>query len=337
MMCAYFIYTGLALPEIATAVTTCFFVSLGSLGESIQKLTLRIAGALVGGVAAGLCIAFVRPSMTDIGQLVLLVGVATGICAWVSASSVRLSYAGLHDGVCVLARLSAELRAALALQGSVLPRRRDSPRKRACHRRSSAPCGRRAQRTARRAAWTARSTSSQGSSAPGRRRSVPGSRCSSRSTRRASSMPLRSSSCGMIPKEPSAEAETGNVGARARESRRAHLRRGRVAGSPAIADRLRSENERAGRLASCSGAPDETVRPRRYRAAPRGGRQWKAHRLPIAPPSKPTRCCCPSSRRSMASRRRLSFAAPWQAVLGTLIVAQPACATRELERAPATS
>ena len=38
----------------------------------------------------------------------------------------------------------------------------------------------------------------------------------------------------------------------------------------------------------------------------------------------------------MASRPRLSFAVPWRAVLGTLIVAQPACATRELERAPAT-
>jgi multidrug resistance protein MdtO len=94
VMSAYLIYTGFAYPGISTAVTTCFFVSLGSLGESIQKLTLRIAGALIGGVAAGLCIAFVRPSMTDIGQLSLLIAAAAGVCAWIAASSVRLSYMG---------------------------------------------------------------------------------------------------------------------------------------------------------------------------------------------------------------------------------------------------
>jgi multidrug resistance protein MdtO len=96
VMLAYFLYTGLDAPGIDTALTTCYFVALGSLGESLQKLTLRIAGALVGGLAAGLCIAFVRPAMTDIGQLALLVGVATALCAWVTASSVRLSYMGLQ-------------------------------------------------------------------------------------------------------------------------------------------------------------------------------------------------------------------------------------------------
>jgi multidrug resistance protein MdtO len=96
IMSAYLIYTGFGYPEIATAVTTCFFVSLGSLGESVQKLTLRIAGALVGGVAAGLCIAFVRPSMQDVGQLSLLIGAGAGVCAWVATSSVRLSYMGLQ-------------------------------------------------------------------------------------------------------------------------------------------------------------------------------------------------------------------------------------------------
>jgi multidrug resistance protein MdtO len=96
VMLAYFLYTGLDAPGISTVLTTCYFVALGSLGESIQKLTLRISGALLGGLAAGLCIAFVRPSMTDIGQLALLIGVATGLCAWVAASSVRLSYMGLQ-------------------------------------------------------------------------------------------------------------------------------------------------------------------------------------------------------------------------------------------------
>src|SRR5262249_12071399 len=96
VMCAYLIYTGFDYPGISTAVSTCFFVSLGTLGESIQKLTLRISGALIGGVAAGVAIAFLRPSMTDIGQLTLLIGAGALACAWVAASSVRLSYMGLQ-------------------------------------------------------------------------------------------------------------------------------------------------------------------------------------------------------------------------------------------------
>jgi multidrug resistance protein MdtO len=96
VMSAYLIYTGFGYFDISTAVTTCFFVSLGSLGESVQKLTLRITGAVVGGFAAGLCIAFVRPSMEDIGQLSLLIGLASGVCAWIAASSVRLSYMALQ-------------------------------------------------------------------------------------------------------------------------------------------------------------------------------------------------------------------------------------------------
>jgi multidrug resistance protein MdtO len=96
VMTAYMIYTGIADPGISTAVTTCFFVSLGSLGESRHKAILRISGALVGGLVAGLCIAFLRPSMMDIGQLSLLIAAATGVCAWIAASSVRLSYFGLQ-------------------------------------------------------------------------------------------------------------------------------------------------------------------------------------------------------------------------------------------------
>ena len=91
-MSAYLIYTGFGYQGISTALSTCFFVSLGSLGESVRKLTMRITGALLGGVIAGLCIVFIRPAMTDIGQLSLLVGAVTGVCAWICASP-RLGYA----------------------------------------------------------------------------------------------------------------------------------------------------------------------------------------------------------------------------------------------------
>jgi len=77
VMASYFIYTMLDWPGIRTAVVTCFFVALGSLGETMHKLTLRIGGALIGGAAALLSIVYVLPQMTDIGQLALLIAAMT--------------------------------------------------------------------------------------------------------------------------------------------------------------------------------------------------------------------------------------------------------------------
>ncbi len=96
VMASYFIYTMLDWPGIRTAVTTCFFVALGSLGESMHKLTLRIGGALIGGAAATLSIVYVLPQMTDIGQLALLIAAMSAVSAWVATSSELLSYLGLQ-------------------------------------------------------------------------------------------------------------------------------------------------------------------------------------------------------------------------------------------------
>jgi multidrug resistance protein MdtO len=96
VMAAYIIYTALDWPGIRTAVTTCFFVALGSLGETMHKLTLRLCGALLGGLTAGLCIVYLLPQMTDIGQLCLLIAAASAISAWFATSSERLSYLGLQ-------------------------------------------------------------------------------------------------------------------------------------------------------------------------------------------------------------------------------------------------
>src|SRR6266567_9640876 len=98
VMASYFIYTMLDWPGIRTAVSTCFFVALGSLGESMHKLTLRIGGALIGGAAAILSIVYVLPQMTDIGQLALLIAAMSAVSGWVATSSERLSYLGMQMG-----------------------------------------------------------------------------------------------------------------------------------------------------------------------------------------------------------------------------------------------
>jgi multidrug resistance protein MdtO len=98
VMASYFIYTMLNWPNIRTAVVTCFFVALGSLGETMHKLTLRIGGALIGGAAALLSIVYVLPQMTDIGQLALLIAAISAVSAWVTTSSERLSYLGVQMG-----------------------------------------------------------------------------------------------------------------------------------------------------------------------------------------------------------------------------------------------
>ena len=96
VMISYAIYTLLDWPGMRTAVVTCFFVALASLGETVHKLVLRLCGAVIGGLIAGLCIVFVLPHLTDIGQLCLLIAAVSGGSAWVATSSELLSYAGLQ-------------------------------------------------------------------------------------------------------------------------------------------------------------------------------------------------------------------------------------------------
>jgi multidrug resistance protein MdtO len=96
LMVSYAIYTLLNWPGMRTAIVTCFFVALSSLGETVHKLLLRLSGAVIGGLIAGLCIVFVLPHLTDIGQLCLLVFTVSVGAAWVSTSGELLAYAGMQ-------------------------------------------------------------------------------------------------------------------------------------------------------------------------------------------------------------------------------------------------
>jgi multidrug resistance protein MdtO len=96
IMIVYSVYTMLDWPGLRTSIVTCFFVALGSVGETVHKLLLRLSGAIIGGLIAGLSIVFLLPHFTDIGQLSALTAVVALFAGWVATSSERLSYAGLQ-------------------------------------------------------------------------------------------------------------------------------------------------------------------------------------------------------------------------------------------------
>src|ERR1700693_2163084 len=54
IMIVYSVYTMLDWPGLLTSIVPVFFVALGSGGETVHKLTLRISGAIIGGLIEGL-------------------------------------------------------------------------------------------------------------------------------------------------------------------------------------------------------------------------------------------------------------------------------------------
>jgi multidrug resistance protein MdtO len=91
---AYLLYSGLEWYSIHTATITCFFVAEDSVGASIHKLTLRLAGAIIGAALGMLAIVLVLPALESVGGLVVLVAAVTLLAAWVGTASERIAYAG---------------------------------------------------------------------------------------------------------------------------------------------------------------------------------------------------------------------------------------------------
>ena len=93
-MFCYVTYLLLDWPGIHTSFITCYIVSLGTTAETIEKLALRIVGALIGAASGLAAIAFLLPHLTSIGSLLIVVFVAGLASAWVAAGSPRISYVG---------------------------------------------------------------------------------------------------------------------------------------------------------------------------------------------------------------------------------------------------
>jgi multidrug resistance protein MdtO len=95
-MFCYFLYSLLDWPGIHTAFLTCYIVGLGTTAETVEKLTLRILGCLVGAAAGYGVMIFLIPYLTSITALMVVVFAGTLAAGYVSAGSPRISYAGFQ-------------------------------------------------------------------------------------------------------------------------------------------------------------------------------------------------------------------------------------------------
>jgi multidrug resistance protein MdtO len=95
-MFCYILYSLLDWSGIHTAFITCYIVSLGTTAETVEKLTLRISGCLIGAAAGYGAIIFLVPYLTSITALMILVFVGALAAGYVAAGSERISYAGFQ-------------------------------------------------------------------------------------------------------------------------------------------------------------------------------------------------------------------------------------------------
>lgn len=92
----YLIYSAMDWQGIHTAMITCYVAALGSTGETVHKLALRIAGCLLGAALGFLTILYVMPHMVSIGSLAVVIFLVSLLGAWVFSGPERISYAGIQ-------------------------------------------------------------------------------------------------------------------------------------------------------------------------------------------------------------------------------------------------
>ncbi|MEX3981143.1 FUSC family protein [Paraburkholderia sp. EG287A] len=95
-MFCYVLYQQLDWQGIHTCFITCYMVSLSTTAETVEKLTLRIAGCLIGALFGTAAIVFVTPRLTSVGELMALVFAGGWLAAWVAMGSARIAYAGMQ-------------------------------------------------------------------------------------------------------------------------------------------------------------------------------------------------------------------------------------------------
>ncbi|HEX3364148.1 FUSC family protein [Phenylobacterium sp.] len=92
----YLLYSLLDWPGIHTCFLTCYFVGLGTAAESVEKLAMRLAGAVVGATAGLFALLFVMPHVVSVGGLMIVICLGTLGAGYVAAGSPRISYVGFQ-------------------------------------------------------------------------------------------------------------------------------------------------------------------------------------------------------------------------------------------------
>jgi multidrug resistance protein MdtO len=92
----YLLYSLLDWPGIHTCFLTVYIVAQSTAAESVEKLTLRVIGCLIGAAAGIAAIVFLVPALTSIGALMIAVFIASWAGAYVAAGGPRISYAGFQ-------------------------------------------------------------------------------------------------------------------------------------------------------------------------------------------------------------------------------------------------
>lgn len=98
----YIIYSVIDWQGIHTAMVTCYVAALGTTGETVHKLALRIVGCLIGAAIGLGSILFVIPHLDSVGGLMALVFAGVLVAAWVSTGNERISYGGVQIGLAFL-------------------------------------------------------------------------------------------------------------------------------------------------------------------------------------------------------------------------------------------
>jgi multidrug resistance protein MdtO len=96
---AHIAYEAMAWPGLSTAPLTTILVAQSTLGATVQKSLLRLAGATLGGVLGLLAIIVAMPNMDSLASLLVVVAFCMGLAAWINAGSSRIAYAGLQTAL----------------------------------------------------------------------------------------------------------------------------------------------------------------------------------------------------------------------------------------------
>jgi multidrug resistance protein MdtO len=95
-MGCYLFYSLTDWQGIHTSLITCYIVALDTTAETVEKLSLRVAGALVGAAIGIAAIVWLTPQIDRIGGLLVLVFAGALAGGWIAGGGARIAYAGFQ-------------------------------------------------------------------------------------------------------------------------------------------------------------------------------------------------------------------------------------------------